>query len=233
MPCHATQCHSIQCNAMQCHTIPYKASSLLTMPCPIMPYNIMSFFQSSRALLHNTHYYTTLQAAPPGVLISDICEGKHSYKTFQSIHTAFPWDNPKHSKPILGKSGGSHWNIRRVLMQATASLSQQGQGQIRSERQPVPLLRNQQPQFSSWNKGNPSLPNPAKLKSRILYHTTLLHIIQLAKYGSASLSSPVLLSLFYLALMKADVLSLLTALLHLHLLIIRCKLRATSMAQTV
>jgi hypothetical protein len=126
------------------------------------------------------HPHTTIpKAAPPGVSISDICEGKHSYKTFQPIHTVFPWDNPKHSKPILGKTGGSHWSIRRALMQATASLSQQGQGQIRSERQPVPLLRNQQPQFSSWNKGNPTLYT--------LWHYTSEYLITLRSYISSSL----------------------------------------------
>ena len=146
--------HAMLCHAMPCHTWPY---------CKI-PCHAMSCASLNPHKPFSTPPTTILQAAPPGVTISDICEGKHSYKTFQPIHTAFPWDNPKHSKPILGKSGGSHWNIRRALMQATASLSQQGQGQgqIRSEnRQPVPLLRNQQPQFSSWNKGNPTLPHPA------------------------------------------------------------------------
>ena len=155
-PDHALLCHTMMCHAMPCHDMTTKPCRYLpcyALKCPIMLWTSLSILTSPPP-----HPHTTIpQAAPPGVSVSDICEGKHSYKTFQPIHTAFPWDNPKHSKPILGKTGGSHWNIRRALMQATASLSQQGQGQIRSERQPVPLLRNQQPQFSSWNKGNPTL----------------------------------------------------------------------------
>ena len=150
--CLALLCFALFCLILSCHTMFLMVTSILTSPPCSPPPSIM-------------------QAAPPGVLISDICEGKNSYKTFQPIASAFPWDNPKLSKPVPGKAVGSHWSIRRTLMQATASLSQQGG--IRSDnQQPPPLLKAQQPQFSNWNKGKHTEPYPGTQSFELLNHTT-------------------------------------------------------------
>ena len=150
--CLALICFALFCLILSCHTMFLMVTSILTSPPCSPPPSIM-------------------QAAPPGVLISDICEGKNSYKTFQPIASAFPWDNPKLSKPVPGKAVGSHWSIRRTLMQATASLSQQGG--IRSDnQQPPPLLKAQQPQFSNWNKGKHTEPYPGTQSFELLNHTT-------------------------------------------------------------